>query len=401
MSLTAKIDTCIQEILPELVDIRHDLHAHPELGYQETRTSEVIKRELRNSGVSFIENLAGGTGVLGHIKGKGTETVGLRADIDALPIIEVNTLDYKSVHEGCMHACGHDGHTTIMIGVTKVLSTLAKESELPHPVTFVFQPAEEGGAGGKRMVEDGCLDGSLIGPPVAVMYGLHGWPQAPSNSVSTRVGPVLASDIGVKITIAGTGGHAAFPHLGTDPILCAANVITSMQQIVSRNTDPLDSLVVSLTQIHGGTTHNIIPSSVEITGTIRFLQDSTGEMAKRRVKEIAESIAIAHNCSAEVTLKHGYPVTRNDKHAVAQFFEIAEQVLPKEHVTEFPAPVMGGEDFSYYCKEVPSCFFMLGLLPEGQEQMPSLHQPDFDFNDDVIARGIKMFCELALRYRGS
>ena len=275
------------------------------------------------------------------------------------------------------------------------------ETELPHPVTFVFQPAEEGGAGGKRMVEDGCLDGSLIGPPVAVMYGLHGWPQAPSNSVSTRVGPVLASDIGVKITIAGTGGHAAFPHLGSDQILCAANVITSMQQIVSRNTDPLDSLVISLTQIHGGTTHNIIPSSVEISGTIRFLQDSTGEMAKRRVKEIAESIAIAHNCSAEVTLKHGYPVTRNDKHAVAQFFEIAEQVLPKEHVTEFPAPVMGGEDFSYYCNEVPSCFFMLGLLPEGQEQMPSLHQPDFDFNDDVIARGIKMFCELALRYRGS
>ena len=158
MSFTAKIDTCIQEILPELVDIRHDLHAHPELGYQETRTSEVIKRELRNSGVSFIENLAGGTGVLGHIKGKGSETVGLRADIDALPIIEVNTFDYKSVHEGCMHACGHDGHTTIMIGVTKVLSTLAKETELPHPVTFVFQPAEEGGAGGKRMVEDGCLD---------------------------------------------------------------------------------------------------------------------------------------------------------------------------------------------------------------------------------------------------
>jgi amidohydrolase len=401
MNVSEKIDKCIESILPALIEIRHDLHAHPELGYKETRTSNLIKKELTSAGVPFIENLAGGTGVLGHIDGEGNKAVGLRADIDALPITEINTFDWKSLHEGCMHACGHDGHTTILIGVVKVLSELAKESELPHPVTFVFQPAEEGGGGGKRMVEDGCLDGSRIGPNVAVMYGLHGWPQCSANHVQTRVGPVLASDIGVNIKIIGTGGHAAFPHFCHDPILCAANVITSMQQIVSRNTDPLDALVVSLTQIHGGTTHNIIPSSVDITGTIRFLQDTTGEMAKRRVKEIAESIASAHNCSAEVTLTDGYPVTRNDEGAVAHFFETANSVLPKEQVSEFPAPVMGGEDFSYYCKEVPSCFFMLGLLPEGKDEMPSLHQPDFDFNDDVIATGIKLFCELALRYSGS
>jgi len=401
MNVSEKIDKCIESILPALIEIRHALHAHPELGYKETRTSNLIKKELTSAGVPFIENLAGGTGVLGHIDGEGNKAVGLRADIDALPITEINTFDWKSLHEGCMHACGHDGHTTILIGVVKVLSELAKESELPHPVTFVFQPAEEGGGGGKRMVEDGCLDGSRIGPNVAVMYGLHGWPQCSANHVQTRVGPVLASDIGVNIKIIGTGGHAAFPHFCHDPILCAANVITSMQQIVSRNTDPLDALVVSLTQIHGGTTHNIIPSSVDITGTIRFLQDTTGEMAKRRVKEIAESIASAHNCSAEVTLTDGYPVTRNDEGAVAHFFETANSVLPKEQVSEFPAPVMGGEDFSYYCKEVPSCFFMLGLLPEGKDEMPSLHQPDFDFNDDVIATGIKLFCELALRYSGS
>ncbi|MDP6541448.1 MAG: amidohydrolase [Phycisphaerales bacterium] len=400
-NLSAKIDNCIKEILPQLIEIRHDLHAHPELGYQETRTSELIKRELTADGVSFVGGLAGGTGVLGHIKGSGTEAVGLRADIDALPITEVNTIDWKSLHEGCMHACGHDGHTTILIGAAKVLSSIAKKNELPHPVTFVFQPAEEGGAGGKRMVEDGCLDGSLIGSKVSVMYGLHGWPQARSNLVQTRVGPVLASDIGVNIKITGTGGHAAFPHFSHDPILCAANVISSMQQIVSRNTDPLDSLVITLTQIHGGTTHNIIPSRVDITGTIRFLQESTGEMAKCRVKEITESTANAHNCSAEVSLTHGYPVTRNDEHAVAQFFKIAKEVLPSGLVSEFPAPVMGGEDFSYYCNEVPSCFFMLGLLPEGKDKMPSLHQPDFDFNDSVIETGIKMFCELALRYNAS
>lgn len=399
--LSKRIDTLIEEILPALIDIRHDLHAHPELGYEEIRTSNAIRQELTTAGVTYVEGLAGGTGVLGHIEGKGNKAIGLRADIDALPITEENSFDWRSVHEGCMHACGHDGHTTILLGVAKVLATVANTEQLPHPVTFVFQPAEEGGAGGKRMVEDGCLDGSRIGPPVAVMYGLHGWPQSQCSQVSTRVGPVLASDIGVHITIEGIGGHAAFPHLGFDPILCAANVITSMQQIPSRQTDPLDSLVISLTQIHGGTTHNIIPNKVEITGTIRFLRESTGKMAKQRVTEISQSIAHAHNCKAAVELTDGYPVTRNDKHAVDQFFKVANQVLPAEQVEVFPAPVMGGEDFSYYCQEVPSCFFMLGLLPEGQDAMPSLHQPTFDFNDGAIATGIKMFCELALRYNES
>ncbi|MDP7008950.1 MAG: amidohydrolase [Phycisphaerales bacterium] len=401
MSTTASIDRCIETILPSLVEIRHDLHAHPELGYQETRTSALIQRELTSAGVPFKGNLAKGTGVLGHLDGTGTNVVGLRADIDALPITEVNTFDWKSVHEGCMHACGHDGHTTILLGAAKVLSMLAAQTPLPNPVTFVFQPAEEGGGGGKQMVEDGCLDGTVLGPPVSVMYGLHGWPQATCNQLQTRVGPVLASDIGITIKLTGTGGHAAFPHISHDPIVCAASLITSLQQLVSRNTDPLDSLVVSLTQIHGGTTHNIIPTHVELNGTIRFLQDATGNMAKRRVKEIAESIASAHSCTAEVTLIDGYPVTRNDAQAVEQFYKVARNVFPQDQVGEFPAPVMGGEDFSYYCKEVPSCFFMLGLLPEGTPAMPSLHQPDFDFNDDVIATGVKMFCELALRYNAS
>jgi hippurate hydrolase len=208
---------------------------------------------------------------------------------------------------------------------------------------------------------------------------------------------MLAADIGVKVTIRGVGGHAAFPQVGRDPILCAANVITSVQQLTSRNTGPLDSLVVSLTQVHGGTTHNIIPDEVVVSGTMRYLLPETGEMAKRRITEIAESIALAHGCTALVELKDGYPVTKNDPHAVDEFFRIAKETIDPSRSMPFENPVMGGEDFSYYCKVVPSCFFALGLLPEGQESMPSLHQATFDFNDDAIPTGIKMFCALALR----
>jgi len=397
--LSATVDKHIDTILPELISIRHDIHAHPELGYEEHRTSGVIQDFLTSIDVPFVSGLAKGTGVLGHIQGEGEQSIGLRADIDALPILEENTFDWKSVNEGCMHACGHDGHTTILLGVAKVLSLIAKEQPLPNPVTFVFQPAEEGGAGGEQMVLDGCLDGSQIGAPVGMMFGLHGWPQHELNHVATRVGPMLAADIGVDVTIRGTGGHAAFPYLCKDPIVCASHIVTALQQLSSRNTDPLDSLVVSITQIHGGTTHNIIPDEVKLSGTIRYLEQETGEMAKKRFAEIVHGVASAHGCEATITLRDGYPVTRNHPNAVETFFQIANEAIDENRVSEFEQPVMGGEDFSYYCQKVPSCFFALGLLSPSREIMPSLHQPTFDFNDDAIATGIKLFCSLALRSR--
>ncbi len=229
------------------------------------------------------------------------------------------------------------------------------------------------------------------------MFGLHGWPQLTLNNVATREGPMLAADIGINVTIRGKGGHAAFPHLCIDPIVCASQVVTSLQQLGSRNTDPLDSLVVSITQIHSGTTHNIIPDEVLLSGTMRYLEQTTGEMAKQRFVEIVNATAIAHGCEATITLQDGYPVTRNDKNAVETFFDIAKKTISSDNVLQFDKPVMGGEDFSYYCKEVPSCFFALGLLPEDQESMPSLHQPTFDFNDNAISTGIKLFCALALQ----
>ncbi|MBC8309990.1 MAG: amidohydrolase [Phycisphaerales bacterium] len=396
-NISRTVNDIIGTILPELITIRHDLHKHPELGYNETRTSGVIQDFLTKIEVPFEAGLAKGTGVLGHLEGNGDNSIALRADIDALPITEENEFDWKSIHEGCMHACGHDGHTTILLGAAKVLSTIAKEQELPNPVTFVFQPAEEGGGGGEQMVLDGCLDGSRIGKPVGMMFGLHGWPQQKLNDVATKVGPMLAADIGVNVTIRGVGGHAAFPHLCCDPILCASQLVLALQQLASRNTDPLDALVVSITQFNGGSAHNIIPEEVKLVGTMRYLEQETGEMAKKRFVEIVNGVATAHGCEASITLHDGYPVTRNDEKAVETFFEIANETLLEDQVLLFEKPVMGGEDFSYYCKEVPSCFFALGLLPQDKESMPSLHQPTFDFNDDAIKTGITMFCALALQ----
>ncbi len=395
--LHKSVQTHINEILPKLISIRHDIHAHPELGYSEYRTSEVIQGFLQSNNVAFKSGLAKGTGVLGHLPGQSNKSIALRADIDALPITEENTFDWKSVHEGCMHACGHDGHTTILLGTALVLSRIAQEHELPNHVTFVFQPAEEGGGGGEQMVLDGCLDGSVLGPEVGMMFGLHGWPQLSLNNVATRIGPMLAADIGISVTIRGVGGHAAFPYLCKDPILCSSQIISSLQQMGSRNTDPLDALVVSITQIHGGTTHNIIPDEVSFSGTIRYLEQETGEMARKRFVEIVEGISAAHGCEATITLRDGYPVTRNHADAVNTFFKVASNTIDDARISEFEKPVMGGEDFSYYCKEVPSCFFALGLLPKEEGSMAALHQPTFDFNDDAIATGIELFCALALQ----
>ncbi|MCA9290331.1 MAG: amidohydrolase [Phycisphaerales bacterium] len=381
----------------DLIAIRRDLHAHPELGYEEVRTSGVVRRELAAAGVEFVEGMAGGTGVLGHLPGGAAKATGLRADMDALPIVEQTGLPYASTTPGRMHACGHDGHTTILIGAARVLAKLAQDRPLPRPVSFVFQPAEEGGAGGRRMVEDGCLDGSRLGPPVDMMFGLHGWPQIGLGVVSTRVGPMLAAADMFDITVHGGGAHAAYPHEGRDPIVAASAIISALQQIASRNVNPLDSVVVSITQFHSGTAHNIIPTAATLAGTVRTLQPETQKLAHQRLHEIAEHVATAHGCRAEVDYQFEYPVTVNAPEAVAVFESIARDTLGGERVQPLTLPVMGGEDFSFYGQVVPACFFALGLRPPGVPHMPHLHQPTFNFNDDAIATGVEMFCRLATR----
>lgn len=391
-----RVRALIREELPSLMEIRQDLHAHPELAYEEHRTSSIVRDELTKAGVPFAADLAGGTGVLGHIEGAGERSVALRADMDALPIHEETGLGYASRTAGKMHACGHDGHTTMLIGAARVLAKIAVEQPLQRGVTFVFQPAEEGGAGGKRMCDDGALDGSRIGTPVEMIFGQHGYTFAESGTVLSRVGPMLAAADTIEIQVHGTGGHAAMPHACVDPTPCAAAIIQGLQTIVSRNTDPLDSSVISITQMKAGDAFNVIPDTVTLSGTVRSLKDATREMLEERIGIVASGIAAGYGCRAETNFVRGYPVTANDPAAIAVYEKVARETLGEDRVAPLEYPVMGGEDFSFYGAHVPACFYFLGLLPKGETAMPSVHNARFDFTDTALEAGIEVFVNLAL-----
>ncbi len=400
-SVTAdQLRALILDELPALYDIRHDLHAHPEIRYEEVRTSTQVQSALADREIAFVPDLAGGTGILAFIEGNvNTSAVGLRADMDALPIHEETGLPYASTIDGKMHACGHDGHTTICIGAARVLKRIADEhGGLPQSVKFVFQPAEEGGAGGKRMVEDGVLGPDLLGPKIDHMYGLHCWPLLDQGMLSTRVGPLLAAADQFKITINGAGSHAAFPHYSKDPIVAGALIVNALQTIASRNIDPLDAIVISTTIFQAGTATNIIPEQAELSGTLRTLSGDTRAFAKARIADIATHVASAQQCDAIVDwLGDGYPVTENHPEAVATVMHHASNAVGEDNTIHWPHPVMGGEDFSFYCQEVPSCFFLLGQQPPGATSpYPNVHTPVFNFNDDTIALGVEMFCRIAL-----
>ncbi len=392
------VDALIESAMPGLVEIRHDLHIHPELGFEETRTSGVVQNKLRDLGVEFVAGLAKGTGVLGYLPATTTDpatarTVALRADMDALPVHEETGKPYSSQTPGKMHACGHDGHTTILLGVAQALSQVGRNQN----VLLVFQPAEEGGAGGDLLCKEGALDGRIIGTRADVIYGLHGFPMGPLGTVSTRTGALMASATEIEIDITGKGTHAAYPHMGIDTIVVASHIVVALQTIVARSVDPLESLVVTIGQFQGGHAHNIIPEKVRLRGTLRALSDEMAELGMRRVTETVENVARAFGATATVRWNGHYPVVVNDAGATDRFREIAKEVIGSEKVIEEPVPSMGGEDFSFYGKIVPACFYFLGLLPEGQATYANLHASTFDFNDDALPLGIKLMCELALR----
>ena len=380
-----------------LIEIRHELHAHPQIRFEETFASELVQKHLTELGIEFKAGLAKGTGVLGYLSAtvnpETAPTIALRADMDALPIHEENDVPYVSTISGRMHACGHDGHTTILLGVAQRLVNTATR---PNNVLFLFQPAEEGGGGGDLMVKDGCLNGSLLGKKADFMFGLHGWTTVKLGHVATRVGSLMASTDEFMIEIQGQGGHAAAPNLSRDPIVAMCHLVVALQHVASRNTDPFDNVVVTVGQIHGGTTNNIIPMSTNIHGTIRTMDAEVRLMAKKRVEQIAHGIAEAFDTKAIVTINEGYPVVVNDAAAVDRFLRVARETIGDEFVSDDANPTMGGEDFAYYGAECPSCFYQLGLIPDGKDSYPSVHTPVFDFNDNAIEVGVKLMTALAL-----
>lgn len=394
------LHAAIAKEMPSLLAFRHDLHRHPELSFQEKRTSQVVQRELSKLGIRFKAGLGGGTGVVGFLPAtvKGQEkakSIALRADMDALPIVEQTGVEYASVNPGVMHACGHDGHTAMLLGAAKVLMGM----ERPHNVTLVFQPAEENEGGGKLMCQEGMLDGEKgagIGTPVARIYGMHGWPQLPLGQIASRPGPLMAAVDDFIVTIRGVQSHGAYPHLSRDPIVTTAHIITALQTIASRNVSPLDAVVVTVGQIEGGSANNIIPEGVRIIGTVRSLRDETKNIARERFHAIVSQTAEAHGCNAAIDYHDGYPVTANDKAEFARVFALAKEVAGEANAIHLENPTMGGEDFSFYGRHVPACFFFLGLRPDNAgDDYPSLHQPLFDFNDEAMPLGIEMFVRLA------
>ncbi|MDX2064278.1 MAG: M20 family metallopeptidase [Fimbriimonadaceae bacterium] len=386
-------------VRPETVShvraIRRDLHQHPELGYQEMRTRGIVERELTDLGVAYVGGV-GQTGVVGYLPASApspeTKTVALRADMDALPIAEETGLPYASVHPGVMHACGHDGHTAILLGTVRELVG----RDRPNHTILLFQPAEEGGAGGKALTDAGALRGEIIGTPVDAVFGLHGNPHIAAGSVRTRPGTLMASAAQFRVAVHGKGAHAAAPHTGIDPIVVASHIVTALQTVASRNVDPLESVVVTIGQFHAGVAHNVIPERADLHGTVRTLNEATERIALPRIEALVRDVAQAFGARAEISWSDNpYPATINDAVLADHVLATAAATLGADRSALEPVPVMGGEDFSFYGREKPACFYWLGLLPPGTESLPNLHAPRFDFNDEALEPGIAMMLALA------
>ncbi len=378
----------IREIGSWLVELRRDLHKHPELKFQETRTSETVAKLLREWGLEVSEGLAQ-TGVVGLLDtGKPGPVLALRADMDALPIQEVQDRPYASQNPGLMHACGHDAHVTMLLGAARVLA--ATQTLARGAVKFVFQPGEEGGAGGLKMVQAGVLEN----PKVDMALALHVFPTLRVGEVGLTPGPALASVDDFLIRLRGRGSHAAHPHTAKDPILAAVALVQALQSIVSRGTDPLESLVVSVTRFQAGTAFNIIPEEAEIWGTIRALKEPVRASAQASLEEIAKGIAAAHGVQVETELRRGYPVLCNDPEVIAFVEEVASALLGKERVLRLPAS-MGSEDFSYFLERCPGAFVVIGCSDPQGGPAPMLHTPQFDIYEKVLPLGVELLVRLA------
>jgi IAA-amino acid hydrolase len=372
-----------------IVAIRRELHRHPELGYQETRTSALIRQKLDELGVPYLHPIAK-TGVVATIGNGEGPCVALRADMDALPIEEAADVPFRSETPGRMHACGHDCHTAMLLGAAKLLK--AREREIRGTVKLLFQPAEEGGAGGKRMCEEGVLDA----PKVQRIFGLHVWSVLPTGTIGSRSGTFLASSGWLTITVGGKGGHAAMPHLAIDPVTTAAKIVCELQTIVAREIDPLEAGVVSITTIHAGEAFNVIPPEVRMSGTIRSLTQKGMKYLQQRVREVCKHTAQAHRCTATVEFPGiDYPPTVNDARLWELTQSLARKILGDDRVCE-TAPVMGGEDFAFYAERIPGVFVGLGIRNESIGAVYNVHHPKFIADEEALPIGTALHTAFAL-----
>ena len=382
----------IQLFHKELMAVRRDLHANPELGFEEVRTSGIVAGALTALGVEVHRGI-GKTGVVGVIKGQRTDSgkmIGLRADMDALPMSEDSTAQYCSKVPGMMHACGHDGHTTILLGAAKYLM---QNRNFNGTAVLIFQPAEEGLGGAKAMVEDGLFERF----PCDAIYALHNWPALPAGVIGINPGPMMAASDKFEITIQGHGGHGAHPYQTIDPIVVAANMVTALQTIVSRNVHPLEAAVLSFGHIHAGSASaaSVIPGQAKLVGTVRTFSDEVQKVVETRMRALIASIAEGYGAKAEFNYMRNYPATINTSACAHFVADVATDLFGAERVVRDLTPSMGSEDFSFMLKKVPGAYFRLGQ--GGAEDGRFLHNPKFDFNDDVIPVGSATFAALVER----
>ena len=382
--MTMTLSNSIQADQPQIAEWRQELHKTPELCYEEVKTSAFVAKTLESLGVDEIHRGMGKTGVVAVIRGKNPEkkAIGLRADMDGLPITEVHDHPYNSQNEGRMHACGHDGHTAMLLGAAK---HLAETRNFEGTVYLIFQPAEEGGAGAKAMIRDGLFDKF----PCDEVYGMHNLPGLPLGQFAIRPGGIMGSPDGFDIEIQGRGGHAALPHQSADPIYIGSLIIQALQGLVSRETDPLGKVVLSVTQFHAGNTHNVIPAEAKIAGTIRTLTAEDRDRVERRLKEVSEGIAAAYGATARVISRRNYPVTVNHTAETAFAADAAAAIVGEDQVERNCEPLLGGEDFAYMLEERPGAYIFVG-----NGDSAGLHHPEYNFNDQAIPFGVAYWAKL-------
>jgi hippurate hydrolase len=386
--LKEKIRQLAKKYAPETIEIRRHIHAHPELSYKEFQTSAFVQEKLKGLDIPF--EIKATTGVVGIIRGKNPDTrvIALRADMDALPIKEENLVPYKSQNEGIMHACGHDAHTSILLGTSKILQEL--KSEWEGTVKLIFQPGEEKNPGGASLL---IKEGVLHNPQPQAIFGLHVHPGLEIGKFSFRGGPSMASADEIYITVKGKGGHAATPHLTVDTILVASHIVVALQQVISRNKNPFSPSVLSISSFQGGYTTNVIPSEVKLMGTFRAMDESWRFQAHKLIHQICKGIAQGMGAEIDVLVDVGYPVVNNDENLYPVARTKAEEFAGKENVQETEVR-MGSEDFGYYTQEIPGCFYRLGVMNVAKGIISGVHTPTFNIDESAIEKGMGMMAWL-------